>query len=278
MLGIAAMETGQLDHAVLHFAELLAIAREVGHARGVAATLVHLGRVATKQGAYDRARSLLEEAVALNRAHDDHLNLAWSLLELGELERVQGHVDVATACLLESVTLYQEIKGAVSRIVTGLLRLAAVADATGHPERAVRLLGAVEAQRATLSGRFLYDDRIEQAQILERARARLGAERFTAAWEGGFASSLAEAIAEAASPLPAVAPAADPAPPGRTALTAREQEVLRLLVRGWSDKEIAASLGIGHRTVSNHVATIRDKLDAPSRAAAAAIAVRDHLV
>jgi DNA-binding NarL/FixJ family response regulator len=61
-------------------------------------------------------------------------------------------------------------------------------------------------------------------------------------------------------------------------LTAREQEVLCLLVRGWSDKEIAASLGIGHRTVSNHVATIRDKLEAPSRAAAAAVAVRDHLV
>jgi DNA-binding NarL/FixJ family response regulator len=61
-------------------------------------------------------------------------------------------------------------------------------------------------------------------------------------------------------------------------LTTREREVLRLLVLGWSDKEIAASLSIGRRTVSNHVATIRDKLAAPSRAAAAALAVRDHLV
>jgi DNA-binding NarL/FixJ family response regulator len=103
-------------------------------------------------------------------------------------------------------------------------------------------------------------------------------ERFTAAWERGSAFSLAEAIAEATAPLPMVAPAADPSPLGRTALTAREQEVLCLLVRGWSDKEIAASLGIGHRTVSNHLATIRDKLEAPSRAVAAAIAVRDHLV
>ena len=153
-----------------------------------------------------------------------------------------------------------------------------MADATGHPERAVRLLGTVEAQRATLSGRLLYDDRIDQAQILARARERLGTERFTAAWERGSACSLAEAIAEATSPVPAVAPASGPSPPGLTALTAREQEVVRLLVRGWSDKEIAASLGIGHRTVSNHVATIRDKLDAPSRAAAAAVAVRDHLV
>ena len=65
---------------------------------------------------------------------------------------------------------------------------------------------------------------------------------------------------------------------GPDVLTPREREVLRFLVVGWSDKEIAAELGIGRRTVSNHIAAIRAKLDAPSRTAAAAIAVRDHLV
>ena len=47
---------------------------------------------------------------------------------------------------------------------------------------------------------------------------------------------------------------------------------------GLSDKEIAAALGITRYTASNHVTAIRDKLGVPSRAAAAAIAVRDHLV
>jgi DNA-binding NarL/FixJ family response regulator len=72
---------------------------------------------------------------------------------------------------------------------------------------------------------------------------------------------------------------ASSAPPfGAHELTPREREILRLLVAGWPDKEIATSLGVARRTVSNHVASIRDKLDAPSRSAAAAIAMRDHLV
>ena len=188
------------DRAVLHFEELLAIAREVGHARGVAATLVHLGRVATKQGAYDRARSLLEEAVALNRAHDDHLILAWSLLELGELERVQGHADAATACPTGERTLYQETKGrsrASSRACSGWPRWQ-------MPRGTRSGLSACWGRLRPSAPRFLAVSSMTtgstQAQILERARARLGAERFTAAWERGFASSLAEAIAAAASP------------------------------------------------------------------------------
>jgi DNA-binding CsgD family transcriptional regulator len=61
-------------------------------------------------------------------------------------------------------------------------------------------------------------------------------------------------------------------------LTPRERDILRLLADGLSDKEMAAELRMGRRTVSTHVATIRAKLDAPSRSAAAAIAVRDRLV
>ncbi|MGH2616417.1 MAG: response regulator transcription factor, partial [Thermomicrobiales bacterium] len=61
-------------------------------------------------------------------------------------------------------------------------------------------------------------------------------------------------------------------------LTARERDVLRLLVTGMTDKEIAAALKLGRRTVSSHVEAIRAKLGATSRTAAAAIAVRDRVV
>ena len=57
----------------------------------------------------------------------------------------------------------------------------------------------------------------------------------------------------------------------------REREVLHLLVDGLSDKEIAAALGITRHTVSHYVRVIRGKLSAPSRAAAAALAVRAKL-
>jgi DNA-binding NarL/FixJ family response regulator len=61
-------------------------------------------------------------------------------------------------------------------------------------------------------------------------------------------------------------------------LTPREREVLRLLVEGASDPEIAARLFISRKTASNHVAAILERLGVANRTAAAALAVRRGLV
>ena len=61
-------------------------------------------------------------------------------------------------------------------------------------------------------------------------------------------------------------------------LSPREADVLRLLIEGRSDREIAAALFISHRTVMTHVANILNKLGVSSRTAAASLAVRDGLV
>ncbi len=65
---------------------------------------------------------------------------------------------------------------------------------------------------------------------------------------------------------------------GMGSLTSREREVLALLVEGKGDREIAEVLSISYRTVTNHVASILAKLDAPTRTAAATLAVRRGLV
>ena len=57
-------------------------------------------------------------------------------------------------------------------------------------------------------------------------------------------------------------------------LSPRESEVLRLLIEGLSDKEIAEALGITRRTASKHVETIRGKFGVASRTAAATYASR----
>ncbi|MDN5857016.1 MAG: LuxR C-terminal-related transcriptional regulator [Pseudonocardia sp.] len=57
-------------------------------------------------------------------------------------------------------------------------------------------------------------------------------------------------------------------------LTARERDVLALLIDGLRDREIADRLVISERTVHHHVAAILRKLDAPSRTAAVAAAAR----
>ncbi len=68
------------------------------------------------------------------------------------------------------------------------------------------------------------------------------------------------------------------APESPEALTERETEVLRLLAQGQSNKEIAATLNIGEKTVKTHVSNILAKLGVPSRTQAALYAVRIGLV
>jgi NarL family two-component system response regulator LiaR len=68
------------------------------------------------------------------------------------------------------------------------------------------------------------------------------------------------------------------APESPETLTDRETEVLRLLAQGRSNKEIAAELSIGEKTVKTHVSNILSKLNVPSRTQAALYAVRIGLV
>ncbi len=59
------------------------------------------------------------------------------------------------------------------------------------------------------------------------------------------------------------------------ALTDREREVLSLLARGMSNREIGTELFITPKTASVHVSNILGKLGAASRTEAAAIAYRE---
>jgi two-component system NarL family response regulator len=61
-------------------------------------------------------------------------------------------------------------------------------------------------------------------------------------------------------------------------LTEREIEVLRLVAKGMSNKEIAGELVIAENTVKNHVRNILEKLQLKSRMEAAMYAVREKLV
>ncbi len=65
---------------------------------------------------------------------------------------------------------------------------------------------------------------------------------------------------------------------GPAGLTAREVEVLRLLARGLSNKEIASRLVITPKTAGNHIEHIYAKIDASSRTAASLFAMRHGLL
>jgi len=61
-------------------------------------------------------------------------------------------------------------------------------------------------------------------------------------------------------------------------LTAREQEVLRLVAAGRTNRAIATELSLSEKTVARHVSNIYAKLELTSRAAATAYAYEHDLV
>lgn len=104
-----------------------------------------------------------------------------------------------------------------------------------------------------------------RAELLRAIRAvGAGQELIDPAVTGKVTRRLAE-LARAPAPLP------DP-------LTEREREVLALIARGLTNREIAARLVISEKTAGHHVSHILDKLGMSRRSEAAAYAVRKRLV
>jgi NarL family two-component system response regulator LiaR len=100
------------------------------------------------------------------------------------------------------------------------------------------------------------------------------------------AQELASAIQAAHAGRPTLAPEATqaliqaanhPPEPGDD-LTAREREVLALMVDGLHNSDIAERLVVSRSTVKSHVSNILSKLGVSSRAEAISLALRRHLV
>jgi DNA-binding CsgD family transcriptional regulator len=169
----------------------------------------------------------------------------------------------------ESLTIASELddRGWIAWALAGAAHLA---FHEGPRERAARLL-ATAMQGVTEIGQRRIDD-----WLAEHLLAALGGVAGDATWHQHVAVPIDQAITEAMQVLGAAK--GDPERMGDLrllqTLTAREREVLGLLTAGYADKEIAAMLGVARHTASHHVAAIRRKLGATSRAAVVALAVR----
>lgn len=95
----------------------------------------------------------------------------------------------------------------------------------------------------------------------------MGPAGFALAWSEGLAMTCPAAVAVACELPGTLSPATD-------GLSPREREVLRLVVEGAPDHEIADRRFITRRTASKHVAGILEKLGVSNRTSAATIAHR----
>jgi two-component system, NarL family, response regulator len=86
------------------------------------------------------------------------------------------------------------------------------------------------------------------------------------------------AVHEGHTYLPATVAAAIAAQMPRPDLSARELQVLQLIVAGLANKQIAYTLNIAEYTVKNHVKNILDKLAVQDRTQAATVAIQRGIV
>ena len=233
--GILAMAQGDHDHAVALHEEGMSVYQEMGHKKGVSASLRELGFVAYEQGDYERAVRLHEQSLALAREFGTTFGIAWSLRALADAVGGQGDLRRATTLLEESLTLSRGLKNAwgivrslaslgsvaceageearASRLYEESLELgwrvgfkhtilpcleglARVAAAQGSMERVARLYGAAAALREDIGWPLPPARRTEHDRTVAAARGALGEDAFAAAWARGHALPLQEAITD----------------------------------------------------------------------------------
>jgi DNA-binding CsgD family transcriptional regulator len=227
---------------------------------------------------------LLEQAVDRYRTVGFGWGMAWAVRLLAATHRAEGNLERAAALYVEGLALARanaDRRG----LAAGLAGLAEIAASRGDYLAAARLLGTAEdlTGAADVPLRLIVGPEVETAAA---AAARdLGAASYAAEVLQGREMALDEAITLAAtvasSPGP-LAPALRTTPTGDAAgsvgLTAREFDVLRLLVQGRSTQEIADELSVSPRTVTTHVGNILTKMGVNTRAAAVAMALQRKIV
>jgi predicted ATPase/DNA-binding CsgD family transcriptional regulator len=238
-----------------------------------------LALVLRDEGDLPGAVPACDAAVRMFRARGWRGSLAAALATSGSIAWLSGDpVRTAFVCK-ESLSLAWE-DGDTIGCVRALEGLAAAAAMLGRYEPAARLFGAAMAQRTALGAPLPPSERRWYDPAASAAREKLGSSA-NAAWEAGSALSLSQAVAEAETLVldsgRATAQGAAVEDATEHSLTPRELDVLRLLADGRSDREIAEMLFVSRHTAANHVASILGKLGVPSRAAAAAFAVRHGL-
>lgn len=279
-IGKAAEWRGDLGEAAARYAAALVAFRALDDPYWIALMLNNRAAMALGTGDLPGAESLANEALACWRREADAWGVALALGTLGGVVQAAGDLPRAGGLYLEALDLGVALDDRRS-IASTLVGMAGVTVARGRLEEAARLLGAATAMRDALGSAHLPHD-FRYAGVLETVGSGLPDGIFATAWGAGLGWTPEQAIAAMAAEVAAGAeletPPGDAAPGEAPLLSPREQEVLRLLVRGMTDRAIAEALFVGERTVNSHVGKIYAKLGVRSRAAAVTAAIGAGLV
>jgi DNA-binding CsgD family transcriptional regulator len=236
----------------------------LGHARAVA----DLAGAAARQLGFNGAdiRTIRRSGLVHDLGRLGVSNSIWDKpapLGPGEWERVRLHPHITDRMLNQS--------GALAPLAAIAVQHRERLDGSGYPRGLsgpaisppARLLGAADAYQAMREPRPY-----RPARTGDEAAAELRAE----VRAGRFDADAVDAVLGVAGHR--VARRRD----GPAGLTQREVEVLRLLARGLTNKQIANELTISSKTVANHVEHIYTKIGASTRARAGLFAMQHGLL
>jgi tetratricopeptide (TPR) repeat protein len=190
LLGEIALSQGDYASARSAYQESLTLFREAKVQPGIANRLCDLGDLWTLEGDCDRAGACYRESLELRRKIGLKGAVVSTLVRVAYVALRQDDLAEARAHLADGLGLGREMTQIVERTECAcLLGGAGLAEAQGRPERAARLLGAVDAawERGipplTALCPHVYRD------LLAAIRAQLDEAAFAAAWDEGRAMS-----------------------------------------------------------------------------------------
>lgn len=253
------------DAAVDDLNTARAVAERCGDMELLAVCLTHLARRLLHRGLLAEAAGLLERAVPVLRASAPLAHLSAALMTAGALALERDDLPSAEEHFQEVLALPYP-RG----FHDGMLGLALCSVRANGFERALSLLATLEGRSPTALRLFpawrehLAEARTIATRILPHARA-------AAALAAGRGLDLRQSLTLARNDAPAVAATGD------DMLTAREWEVLRLVMEGLANTQIAHRMHLSVRTVETHIRSIRTSLGLRSRAHMAAWAARRTL-
>jgi len=173
---------------------------------------------------------------------------------VGEAEDVEPAIAGITECLPDVVLLDVHLPGGGGQAVVTAMK-------TTHPEVRFLALSASDAPEDVIAviragARGYVTKTISGAELVDAVRR-------VAAGDAVFSPRLAGFVLDAfATAAPEGRPSFDPE---LDQLTPREREVLRLIARGYTYKEIAKELFISTKTVETHVSSVLRKLQLSTR-------------
>ena len=273
-----------MREAIQLLEEALALRQQLGDRRGVANIHAQLAGIALGQRQYERAEHLGREALTAYREVDDDTGATVPLVMLGMAAGEQGDTARAVSLMRQGLEAGGRLQDRRLLLLVSNMVVWWLSGEQGDAERLGVLLGAAEAMGDAIepmSGGWRKTRTPDAAAAL---RARLGTERFEAALREGRSLSFAQISALVALVLNEVGADGSHAEEasGKTRrhllLSKREEDVLRLVAEGLTNKEIAQRLIVTENTVKTHVTSLFNKLGVDSRAQAVAVAANGGLL